>query len=123
MARVSWYPAAAPEAATNSARVTVRPQGKPPSLAGAGAADVTGRGASLGLRWILYNQPERHALSRSTRVQGTTDWTRLTAEIHGPVPDAVSAVEIVLRLDGAGSVWFDDIDVEILELESECLTS
>jgi hypothetical protein len=47
-------------------------------------------------------------------LQGTTDWTRLTAQILGPAPADVSAVEIVLRLDGIGTVWFDDIDVEVL---------
>jgi len=85
--------------------------------------DVSGRGASLGLRWIIYNHPERHPLLCSSTVVGTSDWTRLTAEILGPVPDAVSAVAIVLRLDGAGTAWFDDIDVEILGMETACLTS
>ncbi len=84
---------------------------------------VTGRGASLGLRWIIYNHPERHPLICSSALQQTTGWTRLSAEIHGPVPAAVSAVQIVLRLDGAGAVWFDDIDVEILGPETQCLTS
>ncbi|HCL28191.1 MAG TPA: hypothetical protein DIC52_07125 [Candidatus Latescibacteria bacterium] len=75
---------------------------------------VSGRGASLALRWILYNQPERHPLLCAASLQGTTDWTRLTAQILGPAPADVSAVEIVLRLDGIGTVWFDDIDVEVL---------
>lgn len=76
--------------------------------------DVRGRGASLGLRWIIYNHPERHPLQCSAAVRGDNDWTCLQAEIHGPVPEAVSAMQIVLRLDGAGAVWFDDIDVQIL---------
>ena len=84
---------------------------------------VTGRGASLGLRWVIFNHAQRHAWLGSPRVLGTTGWTRLTAEIRGPAPADVGAVEIVLRLDGAGTVWFDDIDVEIVGLETECSTS
>lgn len=75
---------------------------------------VRGRGASLGLRWLIYNRPEPHALHCSSAVTGDSDWTCLTAEINGPIPDAVSAVQIVLRLDGTGSAWFDDIDVQVL---------
>jgi hypothetical protein len=81
--------------------------------------NVTGRGASLGLRWILFNHPERYRLHCTEPVTGTSDWTCLTAEIQGPPSDAVSAIEIVLRLDGAGTAWFDDIDVEVLP----CTTS
>lgn len=77
-------------------------------------ADVVGRGASLGLRWIIYNHPERFPLQCTETASGTQDWTQLQAEIRGPVPDAVSAIEIVLRLDGTGSAWFDDIEVEEL---------
>ena len=35
-------------------------------------------------------------------------------EIRGPSPPEVSAVEIVLRQDGAGTSWFDDLEVEVL---------
>ena len=75
---------------------------------------LAGRGACLALRWIMYNQPERHAVRCSDAVAGTTDWTRLSVEIEGPPPPEVNAAEILLRLDGVGSAWFDDIDVEVL---------
>lgn len=75
---------------------------------------VSGRGACLALRWIIYNHPERYPLVCSERLTGTRDWTRLTVEIRGPSPPEVSAVEIVLRQDGAGTSWFDDLEVEVL---------
>ena len=75
---------------------------------------VSGRGACLALRWIIYNHPERYPLVCSERLTGTCDWTRLTVEIRGPSPPEVSAVEIVLRQDGAGASWFDDLEVEVL---------
>ena len=75
---------------------------------------VSGRGACVALRWIIYNHPERYPLVCSERLTGTRDWTRLTVEIRGPSPPEVSAVEIVLRQDGAGASWFDDLEVEVL---------
>jgi hypothetical protein len=78
---------------------------------------VTGRGSCLALRWMIYNCPEPHALICSRRLTGTHDWTRVQAEIHGPPPPGVSAVALILRQDGSGSTWFDDLDVEILQGE------
>ena len=75
---------------------------------------VSGRGACLALRWIIYNHPERYPLVCSERLTGTRDWTRLTVEIRAPSPPEVSAVEIVLRQDGSGTSWFDDLEVEVI---------
>jgi hypothetical protein len=75
---------------------------------------VRGHGASIGLRWIQFNHPERQPVICCTPLSATNDWTQLTVEIQGPPPDQISAVEILLRLDGTGAVWFDDIDVTVL---------
>ena len=72
---------------------------------------VTGRGAFLAVRWAVYNYPERFPYICSERLTGTSDWTRLEVEIRGPAPEDVSAISIVLRQDGAGTSWFDDLDV------------
>jgi hypothetical protein len=74
---------------------------------------VSGRGACVAVRWIIYNHPERYPYRCSERVVGTADWTQLTVEIDGPAPPEVSAVEIVLRQDGSGTSWFDDLEVEV----------
>jgi hypothetical protein len=75
---------------------------------------VQGRGASLGLRWVIYNHPERYPLVRSERIGGSSGWTQLSAEIRGPAPPEASAVCLVLRLDGSGTAWFDDLEVTLL---------
>jgi len=46
---------------------------------------------------------------------GSHDWTRIEAEIHGPPPPDVSGIAIVLRQDGSGTTWFDDLQVEPLQ--------
>ena len=76
--------------------------------------DLVGRGACLGLRWIIFNVPERHPIRVTDYVRGDADWTQLRLEITGPPPPEASAVEISLRQDGLGSSWFDDIEVEVL---------
>ena len=79
---------------------------------------VNGRGACLALRWAVYNYPERFPYRCSQRLVGTHGWTRLEAEIRGPAPPDVSAISIVLRQDGSGTTWFDDVDVEVLGPEA-----
>lgn len=78
---------------------------------------VIGRGSCLALRWMIYNRPEPHPLVCSQRLTGTHDWIRVQVEIHGPPPPGVSAVALILRQDGSGSTWFDDLDVELLQGE------
>ena len=74
-------------------------------------AAVDGRGACLAVRWIVYNRPEPYPYICSQRLVGTHDWTRLQVEIHGPPPPEVSAIAIILRQDGTGTTWFDDLEV------------
>ena len=76
--------------------------------------NLQGRGACLSLRWIIFNVPERYPQITSDYINGDQDWTRLELTIHGPPPPEASAVAIILRQDGVGSSWFDDIDVEVL---------
>ena len=75
--------------------------------------DVSGRGAFLALRWGNYNYPERYPYVRSQIPQGTNDWTRIEVQMPGPHPPAVKAIYIILRQDGSGTSYFDDLDVQI----------
>jgi hypothetical protein len=77
--------------------------------------EVAGRGSFLALRWVVYNSPERFPYINSQKLVGTHDWTRVEAEIHGPPPPGVSGIAIVLRQDGSGTTWFDDLEVETLQ--------
>ena len=81
---------------------------------------ASGRGASLALRWACYNYPERFPYVSSERVTGTSadgQWSQLTVEVSGPPPElrgSGTALQIILRQDGRGIAWFDDIDVQVL---------
>ncbi len=81
--------------------------------------EVQGRGAFLALRWSVYNYPERYPYICSQKLVGTHDWTRVEAEIHGPPPVGISAISIILRQDGSGTTYFDDLDVEVLQIEGD----
>jgi hypothetical protein len=73
--------------------------------------EVQGRGAFLAVRWAVYNQPEYYPLICSQKLVGSHDWTRVEVEIQGPPPDYISSIAIILRQDGAGTTWFDDLEV------------
>ncbi|MEW6751709.1 MAG: hypothetical protein AB1505_12150 [Candidatus Latescibacterota bacterium] len=75
--------------------------------------DVRGPGAFLALRWVIYNYPERCAYVCSHKLVGTHAWTRLEACLEGPPPPGHSGVCLILRQDGAGTTWFDDLEVAV----------
>ncbi len=77
--------------------------------------DVRGRGSCLALRWGVYNYPERYPYICSEKLTGTNDWTRVSVEIRGHHPPDCSGIHIILRQDGSGATWFDDLKVERLQ--------
>ena len=76
---------------------------------------VQGRGSFLAVRWAVYNYPERYPYICSQKLVGTHDWTRVEVEIHGPPLPEISAISIILRQDGSGTTFFDDLEVETLQ--------
>jgi len=74
---------------------------------------VVGRGSFLAVRWAVYNHPQRHPYICSRKLSGTHDWTHVSVEICGPAPPDVSAIHVILRQDGTGTTWFDDLDVAV----------
>jgi hypothetical protein len=50
---------------------------------------------------------------KKSRVRGTTDWTRYTIELK--VPPTATRLELGATLEGAGTVWVDDFELEIVE--------
>jgi len=78
---------------------------------------VDGRGTCIAVRWALYNTPERFPYICSQKLIGDNDWTRVSVEIHGPPPPDVSTICIILRQDGCGTSFFDDLEVELLQGE------
>ena len=75
---------------------------------------VGGRGSCLAIRWSLFNSPQRFPYVCSQRLVGTHDWTQLEVELRGPPPPDISAVCLILRQDGSGTTYFDDLEVTVL---------
>lgn len=76
--------------------------------------NVAGRGSCLAVRWGVFNYPERYPYLCSQKLAGTNDWTRVSVEIGGHHPPDCSGINIILRQDGSGTTWFDDLKVERL---------
>ena len=45
-------------------------------------------------------------------IKGTTDWQRYTITL--PIPPAADRVEVGMMLRGKGTVWLDDVELEIV---------
>jgi len=73
--------------------------------------DVEGRGSCVALRWGVYNYPQRYPYVCSEKLTGTNDWMQLSVELHGPPPPDIGAIYLILRQDGSGTTWFDDLVV------------
>jgi hypothetical protein len=76
--------------------------------------NVNGRGSFLALRWGVNNYPEKYPYVCSQKLGGTNDWTKVEAVIRGPSPDDSGSAYLILRQDGSGTTWFDDLEVEPL---------
>lgn len=75
---------------------------------------VQGRGSFLALQWGVYNYAQRFPYVCSQKLVGTHDWSLVSVEIHCPPPPGISGVNIILRQDGSGTTWFDDLEVVVL---------
>jgi hypothetical protein len=76
--------------------------------------DAAGPGVSLGACYHVPNIPPAWPISRSERVAGTKDWTRLTLRM-GPPPKDTSIMSLHLQMAGKGVCWFDDLEVKMLK--------
>ncbi|HEV3311842.1 MAG TPA: carbohydrate binding domain-containing protein [Chloroflexota bacterium] len=56
-----------------------------------------------------YNPPTPSVGLTSNPVNGTTAWTHVTSSFT--VPSGVTELQLECRLDGRGTVWFDDVTV------------
>ena len=76
--------------------------------------NVTGPGASIGACYHVPNVPPAWPIACSARLAGSQGWTRLTLRV-GPPPKDTSIMSLHLQQDGAGTTWFDDLDVRMLK--------
>lgn len=63
---------------------------------------ATQRGATMAQNFML-----------ETPIKGTIDWKRYTITL--PVPPAVDRIEVGLMLRGKGTVWLDDVELELID--------
>ena len=77
-------------------------------------SEVTGPGVSIAGSYLVPNIPPAWPLSRSERVTGSKDWTRLVLRM-GPPPDKTSGMSLHLQMAGKGICWFDDLEVKMLK--------
>jgi len=75
---------------------------------------VKGQGTSLGVCYHVPNVPPEWPITRSDRISGTHDWTKLTVRI-GPPPKDTSIMSLHFQQAGSGTTWFDDLEVKMLK--------
>ena len=76
--------------------------------------DAASPGVSVGACYHVPNIPPAWPISRSERIEGTKDWTKLTLRM-GPPPKDTSIMSLHLQMAGKGTCWFDDIEVKMLK--------
>ncbi|HEY8243754.1 MAG: hypothetical protein ACHQJ7_10780 [Vicinamibacteria bacterium] len=75
--------------------------------------DGRNTGAGLILSALRGSSFIAHEHMKKTRVRGTTDWKRYTIELK--LPPATTRLELGATLEGAGTVWVDDFELEVVE--------
>jgi hypothetical protein len=76
--------------------------------------DIDGRGATVALQYHVPNSQQISAVYTARRISGTRGWTKLEVEIGPPQsdPTEIGCLMVILQQDGAGTSWFDDLEVE-----------
>jgi hypothetical protein len=70
-------------------------------------------GAGLVLAALRGGAFLAHDFMSRSRVRGTTDWQRYTVELK--LPPATTRLELGAMLEGAGTLWVDDFELEVVE--------
>lgn len=78
-----------------------------------GVPEGRGTGAGLVLMALRGSSFLAHEFMKKSRVRGTTDWTRYTIELA--LPPATTRLEIGATLEGGGTTWIDDFELEVVE--------
>lgn len=73
---------------------------------------VAGRGASLNLRAERSGAIVAHEFMRDRRLRGDREWQRVVIEMA--VPADASEVELSAVLQGTGTLWVDDVRLEVV---------
>ena len=76
--------------------------------------EVNGQGTSIGVCYHVPNVPPEWPITRSDRIIGTHDWTKISVRI-GPPPEDTSIMSLHFQQAGSGTTWFDDLEVKMLK--------
>jgi len=75
--------------------------------------DGRNTGAALVLAAMRGGSFLAHDFMTRSRVRGTTDWQRYSIELK--LPPATTRLELGAMLEGAGTLWVDDFEMETVE--------
>ena len=102
---------AAPVTLVNPGFESVKPglRGDPEGWTGS----YTGGGAVLTLQAMRGGAPIAYNHMTAAPVKGTTDWTR--HEITLAIPATADQIEVGAMLHGPGTMWIDDVALEVVE--------
>ncbi|MEO6565800.1 MAG: hypothetical protein ABIO63_07175 [Casimicrobiaceae bacterium] len=94
--------------------VDARPhKGKVAKLSGwVKTIDANDNGAVLTLLATQSGSTMAQNFMLDAPIKGTTDWKRYTITL--PIPPAADRVEVGMMLRGRGTVWLDDVELEIV---------
>ena len=74
--------------------------------------DANDSGAVLTLLVMQSGNTLAHNFMLDTPVKGTTGWTRYTITL--PVGKGADRIEVGAMMQGRGSLWFDDVELEFV---------
>jgi len=75
--------------------------------------DGRSTGAALVLAALRNGAFLAHDYMARSRIRGTTDWQRYTIELK--LPPGTTRLELGAMLEGAGTLWVDDFELETVE--------
>lgn len=76
-------------------------------------AEKGGGGAALTLTAMRGSSIIAYEFMKRSRVRGTRDWTRVSIDLA--LPARTTRIELGAMLEGDGTVWVDDFELEVLD--------
>lgn len=91
----------------------VRTEAEPADGKGGEAPKGRGPGAGLLLIAVRGSSILESELMKKRQIRGTTPWTRYSIELA--IPARATGVEIGVMHQGTGTVWIDDLELEVVK--------
>ncbi|MDP2984032.1 MAG: hypothetical protein Q8O92_11975 [Candidatus Latescibacter sp.] len=75
---------------------------------------VSGAGSTMAVQYHVPNFTQEYPVITAKKLTGSNGWTKLDMEV-GPAPELAGCLMIMLQQDGAGTTWFDDLEVTTIK--------